>query len=136
MVKMDMKYEGDLHVVIKHLPSGTTLQTDAPVDNRGKGQSFSPTDLVATALGSCMATTMGIVAQDRKIDITEMELHIEKIMSKDAPRRIRTLNVVVIFPHPLLEDQEDLMKQTALHCPVALSIHPDIELNAEFRTKK
>ena len=136
MVKMDMKYEGDLHVVIKHLPSGTVLQTDAPADNRGKGQSFSPTDLVATALGSCMATTMGIVAQDKEIDITGMELHVEKIMSKDVPRRIKTLNVTLIFPHSLPQEQEELMKKTALHCPVALSIHPDIEMNAEFKVKE
>lgn len=136
MVKMDMKYEGDLHVVVKHLPSGTTLETDAPVDNRGRGESFSPTDLVATGLGTCMATTMGIVAKDNQIDLTGLELHVEKIMSPDAPRRIKALNVVLIFPRRLPEDQEKLMKQTALHCPVALSIHPDIELNAEFRVKE
>jgi uncharacterized OsmC-like protein len=136
MVKMDMKYEGDLHVVVKHQPSGSTLETDAPLDNRGKGASFSPTDLVATGLGACMATTMGIVAQDKKIDLTGMEVHVEKIMSQDSPRRIKTLNVVLTFPHRLPGDQEELMKQTALNCPVAKSIHPDIEMNAEFRVKR
>lgn len=131
-----MKYEGDLHVVVKHQPSGTTLHTDAPVDNRGRGQSFSPTDLVATGLGTCMATTMGIVAKDKNIDLSGMEVHVEKIMSQDAPRRIKTLNVALVFPRRLPEDQEKLMKQTALNCPVVKSIHPDIELNTEFRVKE
>lgn len=136
MVKMDMKYLGDLHVVARHLPSGSRLETDAPVDNRGRGESFSPTDLLATAMGTCMATTMGIVAQDKGIDIRGMEVSVEKIMSSDAPRRVKRLNVVLTFPHALAPAQEELMKQTALNCPVAKSVHPDLQLNAEFRIKK
>ena len=135
MVKMDLKYEGDLRVQARHQPSGSTLHTDAPVDNEGKGESFSPTDLVATGLGSCMATIMGIVARRDKIDLIGMELHVEKIMSTDAPRRIAGLNVVVEMPQGLSPEDEKKLEKAALACPVTKSIHPDIDLKVDFRVK-
>lgn len=135
MVKISLRYEGSLRVRAKHQPSGTTLITDAPVDNQGKGESFSPTDLVATGLASCMATIMGIVAKKHQIDLKGMEIEVEKIMSKEGPRRIDTLNVCVEFPTKLKEEQEKLLREAALTCAVALSIHPDIRFKAEFKTR-
>jgi len=133
MVKIDLEYEGDLRVRAKHAPSGETLETDAPVDNQGKGESFSPTDLVATGLGSCMATTMGIVARRHAIDLKGMHIEVHKIMSQDLPRRIATLQVEIKIPVHPTADQIALLEQTALHCPVAKSIHPQIKVQVDFR---
>src|ERR1700750_2684903 len=90
-------YEGDLHTVARHLQSGTEIETDAPVDNQGKGERFSPTDLVATALGSCMATLMGIAARTHNINMDGATFEVEKIMAAD-PRRISEIKVNVQFP--------------------------------------
>ncbi len=132
MVKIALTYEGDLRVKAIHEPSQEAFITDAPVDNQGKGESFSPTDLVATGLGSCMATTMGIVARKHQIELKGMEVHVEKIMSKDQPRRIETLNVDINFPRQLQPDQQQLLENTALNCPVAKSINPAIKMNTKF----
>src|SRR5438093_7379337 len=91
MVKSTIEYRGGLHCVAKHGPSGATLETDAPVDNQGRGESFSPTDLVATALGACMATIMGIYAQRKNINLEGMRIEVSKEMSQDAPLRIARL---------------------------------------------
>jgi putative redox protein len=130
-------YEGDLHTVARHLQSGTEIETDAPVDNQGKGERFSPTDLVATALGACMATTMGIKARDMKVDLRDMKLSILKIMKPD-PRRIAGVNVVFDFPATLQVDdkQREILERTAHTCPVMQSIHPDMEVNIEFNWNK
>src|SRR5437867_13312560 len=88
MVKVSIKYTGALHCDATHGPSQSKLSTDAPTDNKGKGEAFSPTDLVATALGTCMSTTMGIKAQELGVDLRGMTSSVEKEMSKDAPRRI------------------------------------------------
>src|ERR1043166_3828876 len=88
MVKVDIKYTGDLHCDATHGPSQTHISTDAPTDNKGKGESFSPTDLVATALGTCMSTTMGIKADELGIKLGGLSVRVKKVMSKDAPRRI------------------------------------------------
>src|SRR5258708_15952460 len=93
-------YEGELRTVATHLQSGTEIETDAPVDNQGKGERFSPTDLVATALGACMATTMGIKARDMKVDLRNMKLSILKIMKPDPPR-IAAPNLIFLFPPTL-----------------------------------
>src|SRR5215475_6285049 len=90
-------YEGELRTVAQHLQSGTEIETDAPTDNQGKGERFSPTDLVATALGACMATTMGIKTRESGVDLSGMKLSVLKIMASD-PRRIAGINVVFDFP--------------------------------------
>ena len=126
-------YEGDLRTVAQHLQSGTKIETDAPTDNQGKGERFSPTDLVATALGACMATTMGIKARDMQVDLRGMKLSIQKIMKPD-PRRIAGVNVIFDFPAELVVDekQKTILERTAHTCPVMVSIHPDMEVKIEF----
>jgi len=128
MVKISIDYAGELRCNATHGPSGQTLSTDAPVDNNGKGETFSPTDLVATALGNCMATIMGIVAQRKEIDLAGLHLTVEKIMSEDMPRRIAKLPMRIEVP--LAEDSKykDLMINAALTCPVHQSLHPAIEI--------
>src|ERR1035437_4563081 len=93
-------YEGELRTVATHLQSGSVIQTDAPVDNKGKGERFSPTDLVATALGSCMTTIMGIKAQDMEVDLRGMKIEVTKIMKAD-PRRIAGIHLTFHFPSSL-----------------------------------
>ncbi len=132
MVQFRLQYQGDLRVEATHGPSGTTLITDAPIDNHGKGESFSPTDLVATGLGSCMATVMGISAQKEKLPIDGMVLAIEKLMTDKGPRKIKQLNVRIEMPRFLPPESAEKLKQVALHCPVALSLSPEIKLNLDF----
>jgi putative redox protein len=133
MVKIALKYEGDLRVNAQHGPSGTKLRTDAPVDNQGRGESFSPTDLLATGLGSCMATIMGIVARRERIPLEGMEIEVEKIMSTDAPRRVVALNVDIAAPTKPAPAQIEALENAAHSCPVAKSIHPDIKVTTRFR---
>jgi putative redox protein len=130
-------YEGDLRTVATHLQSGTQIETDAPVDNQGKGERFSPTDLVATALGACMATTMGIKARDMPLDLRDMEISVLKIMKPD-PRRIAGVRIVFNFPDTLSVDEKQriILERTAHTCPVMYSLHPDLEVNIEFNWKK
>jgi len=132
MVKIKSEYKGKLRVEATHQPSGKILVTDAPVDNHGKGESFSPTDLVATGLGSCMATIIGIVADRSKIEIKDMKFSVEKLMSEDSPRRIARLNLEFKINASADGEQRKLLENAALNCPVAKSIHPDIEVNAVF----
>ncbi len=129
-------YEGDLHTVAQHLQSGTEIETDAPTDNQGRGERFSPTDLVATALAACMATTMGIKSRDLQVDLKGMKLSVLKIMKPD-PRRIAGVNVVFEFPATLQVDekQKAILERTAHTCPVMQSIHPDMEVKIEFNWK-
>src|SRR5258708_32598273 len=112
-------YEGRLRTVAILQQSCTGIDTDAPVDNQGKGERFSPTDLVATALGACMATTMGIKARDLQVDLRGMQLSILKIMKPD-PRRIAGINVIFQFPDTLQVDekQKAILERTAHTCPV------------------
>lgn len=127
-------YEGDLRTVARHLQSGTEIETDAPTDNQGKGERFSPTDLVATALGACMATTMGIKSRDLPVDLRGMKLSIRKIMKAD-PRRIAGVEIVFEFPEGFTADEKTrtILERTANTCPVMYSIHPDMEVKVEFR---
>ena len=126
-------YEGELRTVATHLQSGTTIGTDAPVDNQGKGEQFSPTDLVATALAACMATTMGIKSRDLQVDLRGMQVSVLKIMKPD-PRRIAGVNIIFQFPDTLQVDekQRTILERTAHTCPVMYSIHPDMEVKIEF----
>jgi putative redox protein len=133
MVKVSINYEGGLRCGAKHGPSGKTVVTDAPVDNHGKGESFSPTDLVATALGTCMATIMGIVAERHRIDLAGMKIEVSKEMSTDAPRRIARLTTMIDVPLPADHPGRELLERAALTCPVHQSLHPEIEKPLEFR---
>lgn len=128
MVKISINYAGELRCNATHKPSGQTLSTDAPLDNNGKGETFSPTDLVATALGNCMATIMGIVAQRKNIDLTGLNLTVEKQMSQDIPRRIAKLPMTIEIPLAENSKYKDLMINAALTCPVHQSLHPTIEI--------
>jgi uncharacterized OsmC-like protein len=122
-----------LRTVATHLQSGTKIETDAPVDNQGKGERFSPTDLVATALGTCMSTIMGMKARDLQVDLRDMKLSIQKIMKSD-PRRIGGINIAFEFPASLQVDdkQKAILERAAHTCPVMYSIHPDLEVKVEF----
>ncbi len=126
-------YDGSLRTIATHLQSQTTIETDAPLDNQGKAERFSPSDLVATALGSCMLTIMGIKARDLNIDLVGAKIEIEKIM-KSEPRRIGGINLTFSFPGSLkLGDKERTILERAAHtCPVIYSIHPDIEIKVIF----
>ena len=126
-------YKGALRTEAVHLQSGTQIETDAPVDNQGKGERFSPTDLLATSLGNCMITIMGIKARDMEIDLTDTKIDITKIM-KSEPRRVGGIKVAFHFPETLnLDDkQKTILENAAKACPVAKSIHPDIEQDITF----
>jgi putative redox protein len=128
MVEIKLSYEGDLHCSAIHTPSGNTLVTDAPLDNNGRGQAFSPTDLLATALGSCMATVIGILAKRREIAVEGMNVTVRKFMSDDQPRRIKRLELDLEMPLPGSHPDRKLLESAARGCPVHHSIHPDIEV--------
>ena len=132
MVKIDVNYEGELHCKATHGPSGTELFTDAPKDNQGRGESFSPTDLVATALGSCMLTVMGILARTLNINIDGSTARVEKEMSATAPRRIQRLTVNIHVPHALSQEDREKFERAAHTCPVHKSLHPEIEVPLRF----
>jgi uncharacterized OsmC-like protein len=126
-------YLGQLRTEATHLQSGTRLVTDAPTDNNGRGEAFSPTDLLATALGSCMLTIMGIQAERRGIDLTGSELNSTKIMQAQ-PRKISRVEITLRMQtaEPLDEAQRQHLEHAAHTCPVALSLHPDIEQALTF----
>ena len=126
-------YKGTLRTEAKHLQSGTVIETDAPTDNQGKGERFSPTDLLATSLGNCMLTIMGIKARDMNVNLDDTIVDITKIM-KSEPRRVGGIKVAFHFPKDLAVDdkQKEILQRAALTCPVAKSIHPDIEQEVEF----
>ena len=132
MVKSEITYQGDLRCSARHEPSGSVIETDAPVDNEGKGERFSPTDLVVAALGSCMATIMGIIARRKGLELAGMRITVEKTMSATAPRRIVRLATDIHLP--LAADHADraALERGALTCPVHQSLHPDIEAPVNF----
>lgn len=128
-------YTSDLRTIATHLQSGSAIETDAPTDNKGKGERFSPTDLVATALASCMITTMGIKAQSMdNIVLDGTTADVTKVMYSD-PRRIGKIVVHIQFPESLkhLSDKEKtILENTARTCPVERTLHPDVELDLQF----
>jgi putative redox protein len=132
MVEITSVYEGSLRCVSTHGPSGATLNTDAPKDNMGKGEAFSPTDLVATALGTCMLTTMGIVAQRMNIDLVGSTVKVQKEMVTTGPRRIAKLTVDFHVPTPLTSEQQEKLRNAAMTCPVHKSMHPDVQMPVTF----
>ena len=131
-----VKYLGGLRTECTHIRSGQTIITDAPIDNNGKGEAFSPTDLTATSLGTCMVTIMGIAADDHNINIDGTVLEITKIMASD-PRRISAVEVKLIMPDKLYSSKEQKILETAARtCPVALSLHSDLQQKLDFVWKK
>ena len=122
-------YLGDLRTDSTHLQSGNKLITDAPTDNMGKGEAFSPTDLLATATGTCILTTMAIVAQRDDIDLANSEVEVTKIMTQTPPRRVARLEINLKMKSNIVLSSEQIKKleNTAHKCPVSLSLHPDVE---------
>lgn len=133
MVEIKVAYEGELHCSAVHGPSGNTLVTDAPVDNNGRGEAFSPTDLVATSLGACMCTVIGIVARRKEIDVEGMNVTVRKFMSEDTPRRISRLELDLDMPLAADHPDRSVLESAARGCPVHHSIHPDIEVVMNWR---
>ncbi len=131
MVQISIDYTGQLHCSATHGPSHSQLVTDAPLDNQGKGEAFSPTDLVATALGTCIATTMGIVAQREGVNLKGMTVNVQKEMAND-PRRIGRLTTEVHIPLPANHPQRELLEKTALGCPVHRSLPAEMERPTKF----
>ncbi len=127
-------YKGELRCECTHLQSGTVIETDAPTDNKGKGQRFSPTDSVCVALATCVITTMGIKAADMNIDLKDTKIDVTKHMLAD-PRRIGKIEVILNFPATLQLDEKDktILERVGNNCPVTKSLHPDLEMNIEYR---
>jgi putative redox protein len=132
MVEVSVKYAGNLHCDAMHGPSQSKISTDAPTDNKGKGEAFSPTDLVATALATCMTTTMGIKAEELGVDLRGMRVLVQKEMSKEAPRRIVGLPSEVHISLPPDSPHREVLEQTALNCPVHKSLPPEIHRPTKF----
>jgi uncharacterized OsmC-like protein len=128
----EITYAGGLRTEAKHLRSGKIILTDAPPDNNGKGEAFSPTDLLSASLGSCMLTVMGIVAERHQLDMTGTKAEISKIMDAN-PRRVVEIVVEMTFPkNGFSEKDKQLLENTALTCPVAKSLHPDLTQKVIF----
>ena len=132
MVEIDINYTGELHTTAKPLPSGAVIETDAPVDNQGKGEAFSPTDLCAGSLGVCMLTILGIVAKNNDIDLGEVKGKVMKEMSSDLPRRISKISIDFEIPLSSNHPKKDLIEDAMLNCPVHHSLHPEIEKHIIF----
>ena len=126
-----VKYKGELRTEAEHLRSGKTIITDAPIDNQGKGEAFSPTDLVATALASCMMTIMGIVANRDGIELEGTIAEVEKIMANN-PRRIGEIKIKIIFNQQLNPDEKDKLERAAKTCPVSGSLSENLKETVEF----
>jgi uncharacterized OsmC-like protein len=126
-------YLGELRTAATHLRSGTIVETDAPIDNQGRGERFSPSDMVATALASCMLTIMGIAARTHEINIVGTECDVEKIMVAD-PRRIGEIRITMNFTndHSYSDKEKKILEHAAMTCPVIESLHPDIKKTVSF----
>ncbi|MBA3962419.1 MAG: OsmC family protein [Chthoniobacterales bacterium] len=131
MVNISISYTGGLHCDALHGPSQAKIETDAPADNQGKGEAFSPTDLVAAALGTCIVTTMAIVAERHQVELKGMTVTVAKEMASD-PRRISRLTTEVHVPLPNDHPQRALLEKTALGCPVHRSLATEMERPTEF----
>jgi putative redox protein len=133
-VTIEIAYRGELHCEAVHGPSGQTLNSDAPVDNGGKGEAFSPTDLVATALGSCLLTVMGIVAARHQLDLIGTRVTVVKEMTSVPLRRIGALTATIVVPRGgrLSAADRALLERTADTCPVRQSLHPDVAVTMQF----
>lgn len=132
MVKMDIVYEGNLHCKLTHEPSGAVITTDAPKDNQGQGEAFSPTDLLAAALGSCILTVMGIAARAHKINIDGAKVHVEKEMVTAPVRRVGKISVSLQMPSGIAAAQRETLERVAHTCPVHKSLSPEVEVVLSF----
>jgi putative redox protein len=132
MVPQTLTYEGELRCVATHGPSGSHILTDAPTDNMGRGEAFSPTDLVATALGTCIATTLAIVAQRKGFEIKGLTATVEKHMNPVPPRRIAKLVIHVRVPLPPDHELREFLERAGRGCPVHLSLHPETVQEISF----
>ena len=126
-------YEGNFRCNARHIQSNIVIESDAPTDNRGKGERFSPTDLVCTALATCMITTMAMKATDMGIELKDTKVDVKKHMASD-PRRISQIDVAVSFPKNLTIDEKEkiILQRTGDNCPVIKSLHPDVMINATY----
>ena len=127
-------YKGHLRCECTHIQSGTVIETDAPTDNRGKGERFSPTDTLCVALATCVVTTMALKANDMEIDLSGTSIAITKHMLSD-PRRIGKIDIILTFPTALQLDEKDrtILQRVGDNCPVMKSLHPDLEVNVEYK---
>ena len=127
-------YTGNLRCECTHVQSGTVIETDAPTDNRGKGERFSPTDTLCVALATCVVTTMALKATDMDIDLAGTEIAVTKHMLSD-PRRIGKIDVTLTFPAALQVPDKDrtILQRVGDNCPVAKSLHPDLQVNVEYK---
>lgn len=128
MVEVDIVYQGELRCKAEHLDSGVEIITDAPLDNHGKGQSFSPTDLLAVSLGSCILTVMGIVAARDSINLIGTKVKVTKEMVNKPLRRIGKIAVTINVPHKITAEEQQKLEAVAATCPVKNSLHPEIEI--------
>lgn len=125
-------YQGDLRCKATHLQSGTVVETDAPTDNRGKGEKFSPTDILCVSLATCIITTMALKARDMNIELKDTKIDVTKHMLKD-PRRVAQIDVTIHFPQLQLDAKDKLiLERTGNNCPVTKSLHPDLKTNIEY----
>lgn len=134
MATSKITYQGELRTKCIHLQSGTEILTDAPTDNHGKGEAFSPTDLVATALGSCMVSIMAIKTRDLDLELKDSTLEVTKIMQAE-PRKIAKIVVVLNMSITTSDKNKTILERAAMTCPVLLSLHPDIEKEVTFNWK-
>tara|TARA_Y100001970_G_scaffold230418_1_gene286080 strand:+ start:97 stop:501 length:405 start_codon:yes stop_codon:yes gene_type:complete len=134
MIQSNIVYKNNLRTEAVHLSSGETITTDAPIDNNGKGEAFSPTDLVAAALGSCMITIMGIVAEKHNIDISGTSASVKKIMGEN-PRKIDEVAIDLRMSNQLNKNDRKKLERAALSCPVHKSLHPDLKKTISFSYK-
>ncbi len=131
-----VKYNGELRTTCTHLQSASFFETDAPIDNNGKGERFSPTDLMATSLATCMITVMGIKARSMGFDLNDVKVEVQKIM-KENPRRVGGINLFFHFPENLQnidEKTKSILKHTGNTCPVQQSLHPEIGVNVDWHS--
>ena len=131
MVQMHGQYQGEKHCELTHGPSSSKIETDAPRDNNGKGERFSPTDLVGAALGSCVLTTMAIFAEKEGIDLKGASFEVVKEMSS-SPRRIASLSLKVTLPNTVPEARREWLEGVGHACPVSRSLHPDVQIPIEY----
>lgn len=131
-VKVEGRYAGALRCTATHGPSGATIETDAPKDNEGRGEAFSPTDLVGTALGTCICTILGIVGRRRGLDLDGMRFSVSKQMATEPRRRIGRLEVDLYLPADLSAEERTVLENAAKTCPVHASLHPDVDAPLSF----
>jgi len=127
MVTITGEYQGDLHCTAAHGPSGTVLFTDAPKDNQGRGEAFSPTDLTATSFATCIATTMALAGRKQGLELKGLRFEVTKEMSSDAPRRIMRLKTELWMPIPESHPQARMLAEIAHKCPVHHTLHPAVD---------